>query len=56
MATYKGLVTIEWALKFGAPNQELAREQIEELVNSLLSDARFQEISDESIDIEVREV
>ena len=56
MTRYKATAQIQWAISTEAPSYELANENIEEIVNNLLSDDRFQEISDESIDIDITEV
>ncbi len=56
MTKYKSIVNIQWAISTEAPSYELANENIKEIVNSLLSDNRFQEISNESIDIDITEV
>lgn len=56
MTRYKATAQIQWAISTEAPSYELANENIKEIVNSLLSDGRFQEISYESIDIDVVEV
>ena len=55
MPEYDALINIQWAIRVGAPSYDLAKEQVIETVNNLLSDVRYQEISDESIDIEIRE-
>lgn len=56
MTKYKATAQIQWAISTEAPSYELANENIKEIVNSLLSDDRFQEISDESIDIDIKEI
>lgn len=56
MTRYKTTAQIQWAINTEAPSYELANEKIKEIVNSLLSDDRFQEISDESIDIDIKEI
>lgn len=56
MTRYQSVVDIQWAISTEAHSDELARENILEIVKKLLDDIRFQEISDESIDIEVSPV
>lgn len=46
-------VNIQWTMRVGAPTWEQANELAKQIVDRLLSDVRYQEISDESIDIEV---
>lgn len=55
MPQFEASINIQWAMTVGAPSYELARELVVETVNNLLSNVRYQEISDESIDIEIRE-
>ena len=56
MPEYKSIVNIQWAIKVAAPSYELAEEQIREIVNGLLPDIRYQEISDESIDVDIKKL
>ena len=56
MPEYDALINIQWAIRVGAPSYDLAKEQVIETVNNLLSDVRYQEISDESIDIDLKEI
>lgn len=56
MTRYKSIVNIQWAISTDAPSYELANQNIREIVFSILNDVRYQEISDESIDIDVVEV
>lgn len=55
MTRYQSIVNIQWAISTEAHSYELAEENIKEIVNSLLNDVRYQEISDESIDIDITE-
>ena len=56
MPKYEASIDIQWKMIVGAASYELARELVIETVNSLLNDVRYQEISDESIDIDIREI
>ncbi len=56
MPEFEALINIQWAMKVGAPSYELAHELTKEIVDKLLSDDRFQEISGESIDIDLRAI
>jgi hypothetical protein len=53
MPEFDVFANIQWTMRVGAPTWEQANELAREIVNKLLSDVRYQEISDESIDIEV---
>lgn len=55
MTRYQSIVNVQWAISTEAHSYELARENIVEIVNRLLNDVRYQEISDESIDIDIKE-
>lgn len=56
MPEFEASINIQWAMKVGAPSYELAHELVVETVNNLLSNVRYQEISDESIDIDLRAI
>jgi hypothetical protein len=56
MPLYESIVNIQWAISTEAIDYTDAKAQIHQTVVSLLNDIRYQEISDESIDIDVREV
>lgn len=49
-------VNIQWSLRVGAPSWDQAKDLVNDTVDQLLSDVRYQEIRDESIDIDIREV
>lgn len=53
MPEFDVFVNIQWTMRVGAPTYEQANELAKEIVNKLLSDVRYQEISDETIDIEL---
>lgn len=53
MPEFDVFANIQWTMRVGAPTWEQANELATEIVNKLLSDVRFQEISGETIDIEV---
>lgn len=55
MATYRAIVTIQWSLSTVAYDQKEAEDNITDVVNNLLTDLRFQDIRDESIEIDVCE-
>lgn len=50
---YESIVKIQWSIKVRAAGREHAEEQIKGIVESLLSEVRYQDIADESIEIEV---
>lgn len=56
MPDYESIVNIQWAIKVTASSHELAQEQVRQITLSLLNDIRYEDISDESIDIDIREV
>ena len=56
MPQFDVLVNIQWSLRVGAPSWDQAKDLVNDTVDQLLSDVRYQEIRDESIDIDIREV
>lgn len=56
MPQFEAHINIQWAMTVGAASYELAHELVVETVNNLLKDVRYQEISDESIDIDLRAI
>lgn len=56
MPKYEGLVNIQWAITTDAADQTDAKEYIHQIVINALSNTRYQEISDESIEIDIREI
>lgn len=58
MPEFEALINIQWAMKVGAPSYDQAHELVLETVNKLLNDVehRYQEISDESIDIDLTQL
>lgn len=53
MPLYDSYVNIQWAIRVTAPNEEIAKEQVKQITLSLLNDIRYEDISDESIDIDI---
>lgn len=53
MPEFDVFANIQWTMRVGAPTWEQANELAREIVEKLLSDVRYQEISGETIDIEV---
>lgn len=56
MPEFDAFINIQWTMRVGEASYDLARELVVETVNNLLSDVRYQEISDESIDIELKQL
>lgn len=56
MPEFEALINIQWAMKVGAPSYDQAHDLVVETVNSLLKDVRYQEISAESIDIDLTQL
>jgi hypothetical protein len=50
---YDSIVKIQWTIKVRAAGHEHAREQVKGIIESLLNDVRYQDISDESIEIDL---
>lgn len=56
MPEFEALINIQWAMKVGAASYDQAHDLVVETVNKLLNDVRYQEISDESIDIDLTQL
>lgn len=56
MPEFEAFINIQWTMKVGAPSYDQAHDLVVETVNKLLNDVRYQEISDESIDIDLTQL
>jgi len=56
MPEFDAFINIQWKMRVGEASYDLAHELVVETVNNLLSEVRFQEISAESIDIDLTQL